>query len=62
MQKKGKYQKGLSIHARKIINIETGKLYDSIIDASIFENINYNCLVSYLRGINRNKTALRYAE
>ena len=60
--KKGKFQKGLSVHARKIINIETGKIYNSIIDASISENINYNCLISYLRGTNINKTALRYAE
>ena len=45
---------------KKVINILTNIIYDSIKDASIAENINYSTLVSYLNGRIPNKSNIEY--
>jgi hypothetical protein len=46
--------------AKKVINIETGEIYNSIREASKNENINNNTLKKYLSGSIKNKTKIRY--
>ena len=45
---------------KKVVNILTNKVYDSIKEASKAENINYTTLVAYLSGKIPNKSNLEY--
>lgn len=58
----GKYTRGDSPHAKKVINIGNGKVYDSIMDASVDVKYSYDHLKSMLNGRRKNKTNLKYYE
>ena len=45
---------------KKVINIETGILYNSAKEAAIKNEINYNTLCSKLNGAKKNNTYLKY--
>lgn len=47
-------------NAKKVINTETGKIYDTLKDASNDCDINYKLLSMYLTGRKKNKTKLKY--
>ena len=49
-----------NIKIKKVVNILTNVVYDSIKEASKAENINYTTLVGYLNGRNPNKSNLQY--
>lgn len=44
----------------KIIDCKTGQIFNSIKEAAICYNINYNTLLGYLQGRHTNKTNLKY--
>ena len=52
---------GGNVNARKVIDTETGQVYDCINDAAMDKNISVWNLYAYLRGVNKNKTSLKYA-
>ena len=47
---------------KRVVNIDTNKIYDSITEAAKDNNIKLTTLYSMLRNINRNKTNLRFYE
>jgi hypothetical protein len=47
---------------KKIIDINNNKIYESIKDAAVQNNIRPNYLTRYLNGTYKNKTSLRYYE
>lgn len=50
-----------NVNAKKVINTETGKVYDTIKQAANENNLGVWCLYAKLRGINKNNTNLKYA-
>lgn len=54
--------KGCNNHrSKKVIDTSNGYIYETIKDAAIANNISEWNLYAYLRGVNKNKTTLRYA-
>jgi hypothetical protein len=47
-------------NSKKVINEDTGVIYNTIKEASIDLNINYSYLKQMISGIRKNKTKLRY--
>jgi hypothetical protein len=59
--KKGYNNKlGNNPNSKKVINEDTGVIYNTIKEASIDLNINYSYLKQMISGIRKNKTKLRY--
>ena len=52
---------GMNVNAKKVVDTETGKIYDCINDAAKEKNISVGSLYQYLRGTQKNKTSIRYA-
>jgi hypothetical protein len=50
---------GKNPRAKKVIDIETNKVYSCIKEASLDLGINYSTLKSYLNGRSKNKTSIR---
>ena len=46
--------------SKKVINTETGVIYNSAKEAAIIEGVKRTTLTSYLRGEMHNKTKLKY--
>jgi len=59
-QRKGKNKLGENPNAKKVINIETGEIYNSAKEISIKYSLNYSTLKSYLNGNLKNKTNFKY--
>ena len=51
-----------SSNSKKIIDINTGIIYNSAIEVSNIFNINKNTLKGYLLGNRKNKTTFKYLE
>lgn len=56
-----RHKGGKNVNAKKVIDIATGKIYECIKDAAEANDISVWNLYVYLRGVNPNKTTLRYA-
>lgn len=52
----------ISPHRKEIINTETKKIYNSILEAVKDSGIKYNTFAAMLRGDNKNKTKFQYYE
>lgn len=63
-QKKLNKKRGRSKHPRskKVVNIESGEIYNSAKDVSEINNISYSTLKAKLQGVNGNETPFRYLE
>lgn len=57
---KRKSQKTSPVNRRKVINTETGKIYDCLKDAAEQEGLKYKYLSSMLTGKRKNTTPLKY--
>lgn len=61
-EKGKKYINGNNPSAKKVIDISTNIIYNSVKEASIAVNIKRTTLIAQLKGINKNKTTLKYYE
>jgi len=60
--RKGLYLNGNNASARKVINNESGEIFDTVKQAAEFVSLKRTTLIMMLNGSNKNKTKLSYYE